>query len=197
MTDSAPGVPDSALISSDRKQFAALFDRHAATLHRYCARRVAVAAAEDVVAETFLIAFEKRDRFDTSHTSALPWLYRIATNLLRRHRREEARALRALARTGIDPLARPGGTDDSVERIADRIDASVASRELAAALAAMPVRHRDTLLLYAWGQLSYAEIATALGISPGTVRSRLSRAKARLRAELTPPTPATTVGERA
>ena len=180
---------DVELLHGDSERFAVLFDRHAATLHRYCVRRVTVATAEDVVAETFLIAFEKRERFDTSHSSALPWLYGIATNLLRRHRRDEERALRALARTGTDPLARGDGVEESWDRVTDRIDAAAASQPLAKALAAMPGRHRDALLLYAWGQLSYSEIAVALNISVGTVRSRLSRAKARLRTELAPANP--------
>ncbi|MGH3545459.1 MAG: RNA polymerase sigma factor [Mycobacteriales bacterium] len=179
------GATDAVLVSGDREQFAQLFDRHAATLHRYCVRRVGVDAAEDVVAETFTIAFAKRGRFDAGYISALPWLYGIATNLLRRRRRDEVRAYRALARTGVDPLnTATAAAVDSTDYIAARLDAAAASRQLAVALAKIPARHRDVLLLYAWGQLSYAEIATALRISLGTVRSRLSRAKARLRNDL-------------
>lgn len=171
------------------EKFALLFDRHAPHIQRYLARRLGQQIADDLLAETFLAAFTKRERYDSSRPDARPWLYGIATNLLRRHRRDEERALRALARTGTDPLARGDGVEESWDRVTDRIDAAAASQPLAKALAAMPGRHRDALLLYAWGQLSYSEIAVALNISVGTVRSRLSRAKARLRTELAPANP--------
>ncbi len=187
MSQIEAATTDATLITGDRELFAQLFDRHMATLHRYCARRVGVDAAEDVVAETFLTAFEKRARFDARYTSALPWLYGIATNLLRRLRRDEVRAFRAFARTGVDPVSDPSMTDDAADRIATRLDASFVSRQLARCLAGMSARQRDVLLLHAWGELSYIEIAAALQISLGTVRSRLSRAKAQLRDDLTPP----------
>jgi DNA-directed RNA polymerase specialized sigma24 family protein len=71
------------------EQFAMLFDRHARLIHRYVARRVGGEAADDLVAETFLAAFGKRRRYDTSYSDARPWLYGIATNLIGQHRRDE------------------------------------------------------------------------------------------------------------
>jgi len=175
-----PTYTDAELIARSGElpeSFAALFDRHAAALYRYLTRRAGSSVAEDLVAQTFLVAFERRDRYDTSRSDARAWLYGIATNLLRRHHRDEARLLRALARTGTDPVATPCPAD----RIASRLDASAVSRRLAATLAGLPAKERDVLLLYAWAELDIEEIGRALDIPAGTVRSRLHRARKRLR----------------
>lgn len=160
--------------------FAALFDRHASGLHRYLTRRAGSFIADDLVAQTFLVAFERRDRYDTSRPDARAWLYGIATNLLRRHHRDEARLLRALARSGIDPVSAPCPSD----RIASRVDAGALSRRLATILADLPGKERDVLLLYAWADLDLEEIGRVLAIPAGTVRSRLHRARKRLRPAL-------------
>ncbi|WP_173041784.1 RNA polymerase sigma factor [Phytohabitans flavus] len=89
-------------VAIDPADLAGVFDRYARDLLRYCTRRVGEQVAEDVVAETFLVAYEQRDRYDASRGEVLPWLYGIATNLLRRHRRTEIRALRALAHVDGD-----------------------------------------------------------------------------------------------
>ncbi len=94
------------------ERFAVLFDRHAVALHRYVTRRLGPDAADDVVAETFLRAFQRRSDYDESFPDARPWLYGIATNLIAHQRRGEIRLLRAIARSGIDPAARPA--DDGV-----------------------------------------------------------------------------------
>jgi RNA polymerase sigma-70 factor (ECF subfamily) len=163
----------------DPEQFAALFRRHAPEIQRYVVRRLGIDAADDVVADTFLAAFRQRDRYDQARTDARPWLYGIATNLIGRHRRSEIRQYRALARTGVDPVTEP---------FTDRVDAAVsansATRGLAAALAKLPAAHRDTLLLLAWGDLTYEQAAQALGVPMGTIRSRASRARAKLRCTL-------------
>jgi RNA polymerase sigma-70 factor (ECF subfamily) len=167
------------LAGPDPDGFAALFDRHARTLHRYLARRAGVAAAEDLLAQTFLVAFETRHRYDRGRADALPWLYGIATNVLRRARRDEVRLYRALARTGVDPdVACPA------DGVAERVDARARTAALAGALAALPAGDRDVLLLLAWGGLSQDEVARALDLPVGTVKSRLHRARARLRAAL-------------
>jgi len=158
--------------------FTALYDRHARTLYRYCARRVGAVTAEDVVAATFLHAYTHRHRYDPARADVLPWLYGIATNLLRRHRRDEVRGYRALARTGVDPVA------DHAGRAAERADADLQVRGLAGVLAALPRRQRDVLLLYAVAELEYAEIASALRLPLGTVRSALHRARTKLRGAL-------------
>lgn len=163
-----------------RVDFAVVFDRHATAIYRYLARRAGTVLADDLLAQTFLVAFEHRDRYDTARPSARPWLYGIASNLLRRHHRDEVRQYRAWARSGIDPLEEAGPADESD----DRLDAAARSPSLARGLATLRPADREVLLLFAWGELSYDEIATALDIPLGTVRSRLHRARAHVRAAL-------------
>jgi RNA polymerase sigma factor (sigma-70 family) len=76
--------------------------------------------------------------------------------------------------------------DDAVDAVVDRVSASAARNQLAAALAALPARDRDVLLLVAWGDFAYGDVASALGIPIGTVRSRLNRARRKVRAALDP-----------
>jgi RNA polymerase sigma factor (sigma-70 family) len=184
---------------ADPEQFAVLFRRHAAVIQRYVTRRIGPHAADDVVAETFLAAFRQRGSFragpaggaGTANTAgsgdALPWLYGIATNLVRRHWRTEVRQLRVLARTGADPVVA-----DFAPRVDESVSAASANAVLAAGLAALPAAQRDALLLVAWGGLTYEQVAAATGVPLGTVQSRISRARRRLRAALaefdTPPT---------
>ena len=158
--------------------FGALFDRHAPAISRYIARRLGPDAADDLVAETFLVAFRLRGRYDGEHPDARPWLYGIATRLIGRHRRDEVRFFRAIASTGVDPAAEP-----IADRVTDRIAAQAARRELAAALAGLSQAQRDVLLLVASG-LRYEEAAVALGVPLGTVSSRLVRARRAVRAAL-------------
>lgn len=157
--------------------FGVLFDRYATTVYRYVARRVGPSDAEGLMAEAFRIAFERRTAFDATRESARPWLYGIATNLVARHRRTEARRLRATARL----QARPSGDEDTFQRATDAVAASRALPGVLAAIKALPDGERDALLLHAWEDLSYEEIAVALAIPIGTVRSRLNRARGRLR----------------
>lgn len=163
----------------DPEHFAALFRRHSVALHRYAARRLGPGPAEDIVAEVFLIAFRQRDRYQRDQADARPWLYGIATNLIGRHRRAEVRMYRALARTGADPVAEP-----FTDQVEDRVAARGTAQPLGAALARLPAAHRDALLLVAWGDLTYEQAAASLGVPVGTVRSRISRARARLRQAL-------------
>lgn len=162
------------------EQFAAVFDRHAQPIHRYVSRRLGPVMADDVVGETFLVAFRQRERYDLGRPDARPWLYGIASNLIGRHRRAEVRAYRALARTGVDPVVAAPRTDEVDARLA----AAGVERELASALSHLPRGDRDVLLLFAWADLTYEQIAAALGIPVGTVRSRLHRARRKLREAL-------------
>jgi len=173
---------DAALIEQswdEPEAFAALYDRHASRIHRYVTRRLGDSAADDVVGDTFLAAFQHRRRYDLGRPDARPWLYGIAANVMGKHRRAELRMLRAFARTGADPVA---------ESYADRADARVSAagvhRQLAAALASLAARDREVLLLIAWADLSYEEVAVALDIPAGTVRSRLHRARRKVREAL-------------
>lgn len=154
------------------EKFAVLFDRHAASVHRYLARRVA-GLADDLLGETFLVAFRSRAGYEPARGEVRQWLFGIATNLLRRHARDEQRRYRALARVVPDEGLEILATDLTIERL----DAQALGADLAAALAALKPGDRDVLLLWAWAELSYAQIAHALDIPPGTVRSRLNRAR--------------------
>ncbi|GAA0957451.1 RNA polymerase sigma factor [Actinocorallia libanotica] len=175
-------VDDGAVIRSsldEPERFAALFDRYARQVHQYVSRRLGTQLADDIVGETFLIAFRRRETFDPARTLARPWLYGIATTLVARHRRNEERFLRALKRTGADPLPEP-----VAEAVARQVTAGAQERALAGALARLPRGDRDVLLLVAWADLSYEETAQTLDIPLGTVRSRLHRARRRLREAL-------------
>lgn len=172
------GADDAALIERSIGEpdcFAWLFDRHAAAIYRYIARRLGPDAADDLCSEAFLIAFQRRARYDREQPDARPWLYGIATNLVSRHRRDEIRFFRAIARMSANPPDEPAADQ--------RVDAQAVNGQLAAALASLPDSHRDTLLLVASG-LSHEEVARALGVPAGTVASRLARARRKLRAAL-------------
>jgi RNA polymerase sigma-70 factor (ECF subfamily) len=156
--------------------FGTIFDRHATSLHRYLVRRVGPQAAESLVGDVFRIAFQQRHTFDCSRESARPWLYGIATNLAAKHHRGAARQRHALARLTPTPA-----TPDHADDVSHALDARAAWPTVAAALDTLPAVERDTLVLHVWESLSYDEVAAALGIPTGTVRSRLNRARRRLR----------------
>jgi RNA polymerase sigma factor (sigma-70 family) len=186
MTSQSRAIPrtDADLIALSRhepEQFTELFRRHAPYIQRYVARRLGPDAADDIVAETFLLAFRQRDKYDQARPDARPWLYGISTNLIGRHRRAEIRQYRALARQRSFDMRADPVTESFTDRVDDRVSAGTASKRLAAALARLSTELRDTLLLAAWGDLSYEEIATALGVPVGTVRSRLNRARSKVR----------------
>lgn len=173
---------DAALIAESLERpevFAGLFDRYAGMLYRYAWRRLGAQIAEDMVGETFLAAFECRHRYDFARTDARPWLFGILTKRISRHRRREQARYRAFERSPADETA-----DFPADRIASQVTAAGAGPALVRALAALAAGDRDVLLLVAWADLSYEEVAGALAIPVGTVRSRLSRARRRLREEL-------------
>ncbi|MFG1857380.1 RNA polymerase sigma factor [Actinomadura geliboluensis] len=161
------------------ERFAVLFDRYGARLHRYAARRLGDGEADDIVAETFLVAFRQRDGYDLGRSEALPWLYGIASNLIRRHRRAEVSRYRTFVRTGVLLDAAEG----VAERAVERASAQMSGRRLARAIAGLAARDRDVLLLVAWADLSYEQVADALGLPVGTVRSRLNRARKKVKQE--------------
>jgi RNA polymerase sigma factor (sigma-70 family) len=162
--------------------FAELFDRHSRTVHRYATRRLDAGAADDVMSETFLVAFERRTVFDGS-ADALPWLLGIATNLIKKHARLEARAWKGLVASDL------GRVDtDAIEEAGARLDASAMARRIGGAIRRLPAGDRDALLLYAWGDLDYEGVASALDVPIGTVRSRLNRARRKLRIAIDPGT---------
>jgi DNA-directed RNA polymerase specialized sigma24 family protein len=173
------GISDGAAIAGSLEcpeGFATIFDRHYAAVHRYLARR-ARAQADDLASMTFVVAFERRGSFRTDSASALPWLFGIATNLLHERHRVELRERGALSLLGgvqveaVQSFCLIGGDGDHTD-------------QLAQALATLDSARLDVLLLYAWEELSYEEIAEALSVPLGTVRSRLARARAHLRSQL-------------
>jgi len=174
--------PDEAVIERSWREpqaFAEIFHRYFDEIHRYVARRLGTDVADDVAAETFLAAFRRRKRFDPARGALRPWLYGIATNLIGRHRRDERRFYQALARTPADQVA-----DGHEERVAIKVTAGGAGKDLAAALAGLPAGDRDVLLLVALADLTYDEVGLALGLKNGTVASRLNRARRKLREAL-------------
>ncbi|MBC6466282.1 RNA polymerase sigma factor [Actinomadura alba] len=179
-TTDAP-ADDAALIEASRhepERFEEIYDRHAGEIQRYIARRLGPDVGDDLMAETFLRAFRQRDRYDSTFADARPWLYGIATNLIRHHRRSEIRFFKAIARTGVDPAA-----ESSLEIVADRLSAQAMRKQLAAALARLNVGERDVLVLLASG-LSYKDVARALNVTVGTVSSRMNRARKKMRSAL-------------
>jgi len=160
--------------------FGLIYDRHAPALLRFLGRRAGAKVAEGLVGELFRIAFERRKTFEQSRESALPWLYGIGSNLLLKHRRDEARRLRASARMAADLAATDGRTRTAA------LDARLLFPRVADAIQALPDGERDALLLFAWEDLSYQSVAEALDLPIGTVRSRLNRARAQLRELLKP-----------
>jgi RNA polymerase sigma factor (sigma-70 family) len=162
------------------ERFGLLYDRHATALHRYASQRVGAAVAEDVVAEVFLAAFAQRRGYDLGRSDARPWLFGILTNKIARVARAERIHYRAYARSCQAPVA--GHLADRLaDSVADRVSAQAMRGRLAEALSALSQADRHVLLLIAWAGLSYDEVAQALDIPVGTVRSRLSRARRKVR----------------
>jgi RNA polymerase sigma-70 factor (ECF subfamily) len=161
--------------------FAEIFSRHWSPIRAYLARRVGRDHGEELAAEVFVRAFDRRASYRAGTGDARPWLYGIAANLIREHRRRERRHLQALGRV---PL---------VSAHADAHEPAPDGR-LLGELARMPLGTREAVALLVWGDLSYEQIAQALSIPIGTVRSRIARARQRLAATvpdvqpLSPPT---------
>jgi RNA polymerase sigma factor (sigma-70 family) len=160
----------------DPEQFAAVVERHGPCIHRYLARRVGRDLADDLTAETFLVAFARRRDYDLGYKNAAPWLYGIATRIVGQHRRQEVRQLRIHGAVAPEP-----DEPDHAGQVAAHVTARTLREPLARAIAGLPRGERDALLLVAWELLSYDDTARALGIPAGTVRSRLNRARGRLR----------------
>jgi RNA polymerase sigma-70 factor (ECF subfamily) len=173
-------VSDADLIGAsydDPERFTGVFERHYEPIHRYVSRRLGSALADDITAQVFAIAFERRRRFDLAVADARPWLYGIASNLVGSNRRAERRMLGALSRLAASTETTSDGPEVGV---ADQREAA----RVAGALNKLDRQQRHVLLLHCWAGLSHSEIASALHIPAGTVASRLSRARQRVRADL-------------
>ena len=154
------------------------YERHFAEIHRYVAARLGRDVADDIAADTFLVALRKQSGFDPGRGPMRAWLYGIATNLVAQHQRAERRRYQALARASAqEPAA--GHQDHAMPW-----DAAGLRPRLARALAGLSREERDVLLLTALAGLSYEEISHALGVPYGTVCSRLNRARTKVRTAL-------------
>ncbi len=177
MTESQSDCEAIGASLADPSAFGVVFERHYDAVHGYLQRRLDGHLADELAAQTFLVAFAGRSRFDRSRADSRPWLFGIATNLAHNHRRHEIVELRAI--TAMTP--ENGAGIDGVEA---RVDAERMRSLLAEALADLPTEESDVLCLLVWAELSQTEIADALAIPLGTVKSRLSRARGRLRRAL-------------
>lgn len=160
--------------ASDPAVFGGLFDRHGVAVRRYVVRRVGISAGEDLAAEVFVRAFRARSKYRVERESALPWLLGVANRVISEHRRIERRRLATIERLLVED-----------RELASSADAGL-TLEVVRALRRLPAAYRDTLLLLVWGELSRAEVAAALGVSVGTVNSRIARARKRLASDLAP-----------
>jgi len=167
---------DSELLASsvaNPEAFLGLFERHFDRIAEYVARRAGGGAGDELASEVFVRAFADRRRYDPNRADVLPWLYGIATNVLREHFRESRRELALAEKLSTEVAAGAAvASSRSDDDLASRV--GVAMRELSA-------KDREPLLLYALGDLDYQEIADALTVPIGTVRSRINRARAQLR----------------
>lgn len=164
---------------SDAARFGRLFEQHAQAVFAYCARRTAdLAAAEDLTSITFLEAWRHRGRVP-SDGDARPWLLGVANNVVRNAGRARRRYDAALGRMPRPPAA-PTAEDEAVARQTTE----TGLRAALDAIAALSRGEQEVVMVVLWSGLSYEDAATALQIPVGTVRSRLSRARSKLRSTL-------------
>lgn len=174
-------VSDAAIITlslADPERFALIFERHYEPIFRYLVRRLGRDTGARLASEVFTRAFESRRRFRPAAVSARPWLFGIAANLVRMEARSHRRSLSAHLRT---PTDLPIDGRLLFQRVDERIDAAALSRDPQQGLAELRPAQRETLLLFALGELTYREVAESMGVPIGTVRSRLARARTTLR----------------
>jgi len=181
MSQVMPDPTDQDLLAraaaGEPEAFGMLFERHARSIYNFCFRRTADwTAAEDLTSAVFLAAWRRRVEVRPSGDSLLPWLYGVAANQLRNHARSARRLRAALAR-----VESPGSVADFADEVEQRLDDEARMRRILRFLGILPVHELDVLSLCSWQGLSYEEAAMALDVPVGTVRSRLSRARARLR----------------
>lgn len=179
MEEKCAPAPEAGEAIVDSLVFTRVFEDSFPSIHRFIARRVGVALADDLAAETFAIAFRRRESFVAERGTPRSWLYGIAMNLIRNHWRTEQHLLYLDARLRVETEFR-----EDPDLSDERLSAALAASHIAKALASLNREQREVILLHAWAELSHDEIAVALDIAPGTVRSRLSRARATLVQEL-------------
>lgn len=164
----------------DPPAFALIFDRHAELVRRFVARRVTAEDVDDIVAEAFRIAFERRAAFGEHYPTAAHWLLGVAGNVIRRRQRSWTRHAAAMRRVA----GRATADLDPLLAVPQRVDASSPAAQLVDVLESLRPDDREVLLLVAWEQLSPTEIAAVLDIPAATVRTRLHRARQQIRQQL-------------
>jgi RNA polymerase sigma-70 factor (ECF subfamily) len=161
--------------AGDPDAFGALFERHATLIFNYCFRRIGNReTAREMLQVVFLETWRRRDK-ELPPDKVLPWLYGIATNVVRNQRRSERRfaaALRRLPAAGVEP--------DFADNAAEHLDYERQAQRAINLLHKLPKREQEVFVLCAAMEVSYEDAAFALDIPIGTVRSRLSSARARL-----------------
>lgn len=171
--------------TGDETAFGRLFDAHHRAVYNHAFRLTGSwSAAEDITSTTFLAAWRRRDQLRLVDSSPLPWLLVVATNAARTEWRSAARWRRLLGRVGADDPV-PDPADD----VAGRLDDEHRMGEVLAAVRGLPRAEREAVALCLWSGVSYPEAAAVLGISEAGVRSRVSRARSRLRGRLAPASP--------
>lgn len=164
------------LRAGDREAFAGLYERYAHAVYRHALRLTGDwSAAEDVMGETFLAAWQGWERLEEGRGSALPWLLGIATHKCENTRRGLRRRLAFLARQPA-----PAAVADFSGETASRLDDRRYLQAVSVALGQLRRQEREVLSLHVWSGLDYQQTAEALGVPVGTVRSRLSRARKKL-----------------
>ncbi|WP_405860737.1 sigma-70 family RNA polymerase sigma factor [Streptomyces sp. NBC_01515] len=162
--------------AGDHDAFGELFDAYARSVYNHAFRLTGDwAQAEDIVSLTFLDAWRLRGKVDEEGGSLRPWLLGIATNVTRNTRRAARRHAAAVSRLPRDEVER-----DFADEVAARLDDTAELGLVRTALATLRRAEREVLALCVWSGLDYRAAAEALGVPVGTVRSRLSRARAKL-----------------
>ncbi len=173
---------DAAVIAasiSEPDLFAQIFERHHRTVFGNIARRLGIDRAEDLTSEVFIRAFDSRVRYDPSYPSAQPWLLGIARNVELNELRRTYSLRNHLVDAPDAESAIPDFADQTVET--QHLRSILNDESLVAAIAGLSHDIRETLLMFAIDEMSYVEIGTALDVPLGTVRSRIGRARQRIR----------------
>ncbi|WP_091450863.1 RNA polymerase sigma factor [Actinokineospora iranica] len=161
----------------DQDAFGELFQRHVAAVWNYGYRLTGSwERAEDLTSTVFLTAWRRRRSVILVRESALPWLFTVMGNAVRDETRGMRRRLMLARRVGT-----PDDVADHAESVASRVDGDLSIRRIAEMVAGLPVAQRRVVQLCLFGELPQAQAAEILGVTVVTVRSNLSRARARLR----------------
>lgn len=167
----------SACTSGDQGAFGALFERHSRAVYNHAFRLTGSwSAAEEVMQATFVTAWRRRKAARVVDGSALPWLLVVATNTARTERRAARRWHALLRRMPPEPETVPDPADD----VPARLDDERRMTELLALVRQLPRAEREAIALCVWSGVPYPQAAAILGVGEGAVRSRVSRARARL-----------------